>query len=68
MKIAHVEANSIVPPMVNSRMSKNVLRKDAGNAPKSNLLTNVPKAKEERIKEILESLNLQSIESWNEQQ
>ena len=48
-------------------MSKNILEKDPGNAPKSNLLKNVPKAKEERIKEILESLNLQSIESWNEQ-
>ena len=67
-KIAHVEASSIVPPMVNSWMSQNVLENDAGNALKSNLLKNVPKAKEERIKEILESLNLQSIESWNEQQ
>ena len=67
MKIAHVETSSKVPPMVNSRMSKNVLEKDAGKAPKSNLLENVLKAKEERIKEILESLNLQSIESWNEQ-
>ena len=67
-KIAHVEASSIVPPMVSSRMSENVLQKEAGNAPKSTLLKNVPKAKEEMIKEILESLNLQSIESWNEQQ
>ena len=67
-KIAHVEASSIVPPMVNSRMSKNILKKDAGNAPKSTLLENIPEAKEERIKEILESLNLQSIESLNEQQ
>ena len=54
--------------MVDSRMSKNVLKKDAGNAPKSTLLENLPKAKEERIKEILESLSLQNIESWNEQQ
>ena len=67
-KIAYVEASSIVPPMVYSWMSENILEKDAGNAPKSNLLKNVPKAKEERIKGILESLNLQSIESWNEQQ
>ena len=67
-KIAHVEASSIVLPMVNSQMSKNILKKDVGNVPKSILLENVPKAKEERIKEILESLNLQSIESWSEQQ
>ena len=67
-KIAHVEASSIVPPMVNSWMSENVLEKDAGNDPKSNLLENIPKAKDKRIKEILESLNLQSIESWSEQQ
>ena len=49
-------------------MSKYVLKKGAGNAPKCDFLEHVPKAKEERIKEILESLNLQSIESWNEQQ
>ena len=54
--------------MVSSRMSKNILEKDAGNAPKSILLENIPEAKEGRIKEILESFNLQSIESWNEQQ
>ena len=68
MKLPHVEASRIVSLVVNSRMSENILEKDAGNAPKSNLLKNVPEAKEERIKEILESLNLQSIESWNEQQ
>ena len=67
-KIAHVEASSIVPPMVSSGMSKNVLEKEAGNAPKSTLLENLLEAKEERIEKILESLNLQSIESWNEQQ
>ena len=68
MKVAHVEASSIVPPKVSSVMSKNVLKKEAGNVPKSTLLKNIPKAKEERIEKILESLNLQSIESWNEQQ
>ena len=35
---------------------------------KNPLLRNIPEAKEERIEKILESLNLQSIESWNEQQ
>ena len=53
-KIAHVETSSIVPPIVSSRMSENILEKGAGNAPKINLLENVPKAKEEGIKEIWE--------------
>ena len=68
MKIAHVEISSIVPTMVSQGMSKSILEKEAGNSPKSTLLKNVPDAKEERIRKILESLNLQGIESWNEQQ
>ena len=67
-KIAHVEASNIVPTMVNQRLPKNILKKEAGNAPKSTLLKNVPNAKEERIEKILESLSLQGIESWSEQQ
>ena len=54
-KIAHVEASNIVPPMVSSWIPKNVLEKETENAPKSNLLENLPKVKEGRIKEILES-------------
>ena len=54
--------------MVSPGIPENVLRKVAGNAPRSTLLENVPNAKEERIDKILESLNLQGIESWNEQQ
>ena len=49
-KIVHVEASSIVPPMVSSQMSKNILKKHVGNAPKSNLLENVPKQKKEGLK------------------
>ena len=49
MKIAHVEASSIVPTMVSQEMPQNMLEKEAGNAPKSTLLENVPDAKEERI-------------------
>ena len=45
-------------------MSEIVLKKVGGNVPKSNLL----KKEEGRVKEILESLNLQGIESWTEQQ
>ena len=68
MKIAHVEASNIVPTMVNQGLPKNVLQKEAGNVPKSTLLKYVPDAKEERIDKILESLSLQGIESWSEQQ
>ena len=67
-KIACLKASSIVSPMVSFQMSENVLKQGAENAPKSDLLKNIPEAKEGRVKEILESLNLQSIESWNEQQ
>ena len=67
-KIAHVEASNIVPTMVNQGLPENMLEKEAGNALKSTLLENVPNVKEERIDKILESLCLQGIESWNEQQ
>ena len=67
MKIAHVEASNIVPMMVSQEIPKKVLRKEAGNAPKSTLLEKVLNMKEERIDTILESLSLQGIESWNEQ-
>ena len=68
MKIVHVEASNIVPMMVNQRLSEILLEKEAGNVPKSTLLKNVPNAREERIEKILESLSLQGIESWSEQQ
>ena len=68
MKIAHVEASNIVPMMVSQGIPENVLEKEAGNTLRSTLLEKVPDAKEERIDKILESLNLQGIESWNEQQ
>ena len=68
MKISHVEASNIVPTMVKQGLSENILEKEAGNVPKSTLLEQVPKAKEKRIEKILGSLDLQGIESWNEQQ
>ena len=67
-KIAHVEASNIVPTMVSQEIPKNVLKKEAGNAPRSTLLENIPNAKEERIRNFWEILNLQGIESWNKQQ
>ena len=37
-KIVHVEASNIVPTMVNQGLPKNVLKKEAGNAPKKYLI------------------------------
>ena len=48
MKIAHVEASNIVPPMVSSWMPKNVPKQDVGNAPKNILLENLPKEKKDK--------------------
>ena len=67
-KIAHVEASNIAPIMVSQEIPKSMLEREAGNFLRSTLLENVPNVKEERIARILESLNLQGIESWNEQQ
>ena len=64
----NVEASNVVPSFVNSGVSENVLKEVAGNVPKSNLLKNLPRKEEGRVKKILESLNLQGIESWTEQQ
>ena len=49
-------------------MPKNIPEQVAGNAPENNLLENLPEEKEGRVKKIFESLNLQGIEFWNEQQ
>ena len=68
MKIAHVEASNIVPPLIGSQVPKNVPKKVVGKAPENNLLRNLPEEEEGRVKKIFESLNLQGIESWNEQQ
>ena len=68
MKIPHVEAGNIVPTMAKQGLPENVSEKEAGNAPKSTLLENIPKAKEEMIGKILDSLKLQGIESCSEQQ
>ena len=67
MKMAHVEAINIVPPLISSRVPKNTPEKVVGNAPENNLLGNLSKEEEGRVKKIFESLNLQGIDSWNEQ-
>ena len=40
----------------------------AGKSPKSDLLENLPKENGGRLEKLYESLNLQGIESWTEQQ
>ena len=67
-KIAHVEASNVVPSFVSSHVSKNIPRKVVGNFPKSNLLKKLPKENGGKLEKILESLNLQCIESWTDQQ
>ena len=68
MKIAHVEASNIVPPMVSSWMPENILEQGAGNALKNVLPKNLLEEKEDQIQKIFENLNLQGVESWTEQQ
>ena len=68
MKIAHVEASKVVPPLMASQSSENIPKKIAGKSPKSNLLKDLPKEKNSRLEKPFESLNLEGIESWDEQQ
>ena len=67
-KKAHVESSNVVPFFVSSQVYENIPEKVVGNSLKSNLLKNLPEENGGRLKKILESLNLQSIESWSDQQ
>ena len=67
-KIAHVEASNVIPSFVSSQVSENVPKTVVGNSLKSDLLKNLPEENGGRLKKILESLNLQSIELWINQQ
>ena len=53
---------------MSSQLSKNIPKKVVGKSPKSDLLENLPEENGGRLNEILVSLNLQSIESWTDQQ
>ena len=68
MKVAHVEASNVVLPLVVPQLNENIPKKIAGNAPKGDLLGSLPKENRSRLKKLFESLNLDDIESWNEQQ
>ena len=52
-KIAQVEASNIVPPLISSQVPKKVLEQVVGNAPKGNLLEDLPKEKEGGSKRFL---------------
>ena len=67
-KIVHVEASNVVPSYMTSRLSENVPGTVARNHPKSDLLENLPEGYGSRLEKLFESLNLQGIESWTEQQ
>ena len=53
MKIAHVEASSVIPPTVATELYENMPEKAAGKARKSDLLRNLPKEKRSRLQKFL---------------
>ena len=67
-KITHVEASNEVPSLMTSWLPENVPKKVARESPKRDLLEDLPKGNSVRLEKLFESLNLQGIELWNEQQ
>ena len=63
-----MEASLVVPSSMTSWLSKNIPEKVARESPKKELLENLPKGNSVRLEKLFKSLNLQGIESWNEQQ
>ena len=66
-KIAHVVAGNVVPPIVAPQPDETIPWKVSENPPKSNILRNPPKENGNRLQKLFDSLNLDGIESWNEQ-
>ena len=66
--IAHVEASNVVPPLTVPQMDENMPEKVVGNPLKGDLLKNLPRGNDSRVEKCFESLNLEAIESWKEQQ
>ena len=63
-----MEASNVFPSSMTSKLSENKPEKVAGESPKRDLLENLPKGNSVRLEKLFESLNLQGIESWKEQQ
>ena len=64
----HVEASNVVSPLMVPKMDKNMPEKVVGNPLKRDLLENLPRENDSRLKKLFKSLNLDGIESWEEQQ
>ena len=63
-----MEASNVVPPLMVPQLNENMPEKVAGNAPKGNLLENLPRGNGSRLEKLFESLNFSGIESWDKQQ
>ena len=50
MKIAHVEASNVVPALMAPQLDENMPERVAGKLPKSNLLENLPRGNDSRLK------------------
>ena len=64
-----MEASSnIAPLLMVPQLNENIPKKVAGNAPKGNLLGNLPEENGSRLEKLPESFNLDGIELWDKQQ
>ena len=50
MKTAHVEASNVVPCFMASQLSENIPENVAGKSPKSDLLKDLPKEQNSRLR------------------
>ena len=58
----------MVPSLMTPQLYENVLKKVAGKPQKGDLLKNLPRDKNSRLKKLFESLSLEGTESWEKQQ
>ena len=68
VKVAHMMAGNVVPPMLTPKMDENIPERDAVNTPKSNLPRNPPENDDNRLKKCFINLDLSGIVSWTEKQ
>ena len=58
----------MVPSLMTSHLYEKVPKKFAGKPPQGDPLENLPREKNDRLDTLSESLNLEGIETWEEQQ
>ena len=63
-----MEASNVLPPSMVPQLNENIPVRVAGNTPKGDLPGSLPKENRGKLKKHFESLNLNGIESWDEQQ